>query len=325
MDRNVEMFLESYLVKDGSDVLKYNKLSEDSKEQITKDIVTSVYKSLRDKSLEIDYTMITATKGDITRLKDYLTLVNCIKFLEGMAKQSGIVVKELSTIRLAHDNLVAKKSVFIDAYRTENEMVVMLYNNIVMALVYAVSIVVLTMIDYSKQPNGSYEISFKSLDEGRKANNYIQALEDFNKMVVSGRLAKAATINPNKKNLTGGVMTLTGILLLMTMIIPIIRAIIHCFYQSRVNIAENLKTQAYFLEINMNDPTKVMNKATRDKQEKTIKKLLALSDKIDLKEKVTDRNVKSEIKDEDNEFTKQKISNNQVVTGGNAPSDDLLI
>lgn len=330
MKRDFELFCESFFAANGSARLTYDTLSEATKSKLTKEMITLIYKSVKNKTNEMDYSYVESTKGDITKLKDYHTLDESIRFLNIIANKSRVHSKDLDVINLAFTNIKNNKASFIAAFKQENEIVMLYYNNLVLALSYAVSYTIANMIEYTKNPNGTFETSFKDKSNTKLQNNFIKVLSEFNSLVNNGKFSAMMTKTLGKKQLISAtpLAIVIGILSILATILPTIRYIVYFFYKVRIDISDVLRIQAGFIETNINSPL-MQNESAKKKQQKIYENMMKMADKIDVETKVNDKQVQMEISSEDKAFTKSAIDNTDFTTvdntNGSGSSNDILL
>lgn len=87
------------------------------------------------------------------------------------------------------------------------------------------------------------------------------------------------------------------------------REIIYQFYFMRVSIAEHLRVQASYLELNQSRLTNLKGKKDVAKnQEKIAKELIKISDKIDVDQKTATKKAEMEIKKDNKNINTNDIS-----------------
>jgi hypothetical protein len=252
-----EILLQEFVVKESRDHLNFRKLSENEKVEISKELVESLYKATTERSMGLDYDDVENSKGDITKIQDYSILFESIGLLRGMQSNLKEKIEDLDTIINAHQNLINNTVNFEQGFRVDNTGVILLYNNLALALVASTSFLIATTVDYVKDPVGNYTAHYRNNVAALKGHPtiMINSLNKFNNLAVSGDLSKFFEYSFSKKALVGiGTATLaTSAILaigLAISIVPIIRELTYQFYHMRVSFADYLRLQANFLEMN---------------------------------------------------------------------------
>lgn len=299
--------LESFVSKDNRDALAYRKLSEDEKVEMSKSLVESIYKATAERAMGLDYDDVEQSHGDITKIRDYTTLKQSIDLLQSMQSNLKEKIQDLDTVVSAHQNLINNANNFEQGFRVGNTGVILLYNNIAMALVCSVSFLIATTVDYVKEPVGDYTAHFRNnvaLHRGYPTI-MLDSLSKFNKLAVNGDLAKFFEVSFSKRALAGSTIGVSAAILvgigISFSIVPLIREIVYQFYHSRVKFSDHLRLQASFLEMNRAKlaANKDMKKASQ-KQEAVMKNLIKLADAVDVDQKNSTKKAENEIKRENN-------------------------
>ena len=131
------------------------------------------------------------------------------------------------------------------------------------------------------------------------------------------------------KNFAGEDVVITGVIIMgLASIVPMMRELIYFYYHSRVKIADYLKMQSDFLEMNKlavqaSSKPPQERKQIAIKQDKVIKELRRLSDKIMINNVDTNDVVKKQVKDESPIFSLPSIS--QQLSKNKLEGNDLRI
>jgi len=296
--RNIDSLLKPILVQEGVDVIKYNKLTESDKNEISKDLVARVYKSIKDKTLQIDYSFIEKSKGDITKIQNYADLEGSINYLQNMYNNDTNAPKEINDLKKTLNNLKRYTRDFTTGYKKKNELVMFYYNNVVASLISATSFIIATSVDYIKDTMKDMRPVFKAnLSKNKSANLFLENIRSFNSMVTKGHFKTFVDNANNVDNLVG--LGLTAFLAIAIAIFCI-RDAVYIFFYSRNSVSENLLNLAYFVNLNANAASQKNGKA-KGKQEKIAKQLINLSDKISVEQKVSTKKAEHDMKIEEND------------------------
>lgn len=304
-----EPILENYLVKDNRDLLAFRKLSENEKVDMSKELVDSVYKATTERAMSLDYDDVSQSAGDITKIKDYQTLVDSINLLTGMQSYLHEKIDDLDTIVTAHQNLVNNLANFEQGFRVGNTGVIMLYNNLAMSLVASTSFVIATTVDYVKDPVGNYSAHFRNNASMHRGHPTIMldSLKKFNTLSLNGDLVKFFEYSFSKKALVGFATGTTAAILAVGIglsIIPIIRELVYQFYHIRVSFSDYVRLQSSFIEMNrVKLGTSKDVKGVSKKQEQVVKNLNKLADKVDVDQKTSTKKAQNDLKRENSTAT----------------------
>ena len=328
-----EALLKKYLVNEGYDIIRYNMLNEDEKQMFTKEIVTKIVMSIENRAYQLDNVMINKSKGDIEQLNNYNYIVESISLLSSMKEHSKEVLPYFNTVNDAHKNLLKYKEDFMRGYKLRNEVVQLLYAQLVLAEIQTISFIISSTIDYIKDPLGNYEANIRyNIDKlSRYPTVNIESLDKFNLIANNGELSHFfSKIYSNEMLKEDGIFTdamealsdvavigiegigaIGMILLLISRLIPsipeLLRMMVGMSYFTRVKTSDYIRLQANYIELNverlknLNSP----NKNSIRKQEKIIKNLNNLANAIDIDQKTADKKTRIAMEKEDNEIKKE--------------------
>jgi len=351
---NVEIMLESYLFPDGKSKLAYNALTEAEQKVFTKDMVTKLFNTIKNKSLRVNYMGLEKTKGDFTKYPKYNDVENAIKILNNMYNSnSSEAPKEILHCVRTLDLLKKYKNNFTKAFSDKNEPAAILYVNICAALIAGTSKIVAATIEYIKQPTGEYKAAFKKESQNiLKDDVYFESLTRFITMEKTGQLKKLFDISGNlseevldegviddiidstvvgdvKKiwnnisNSKAGKLTKTVIATvgILAVVIWAIRVIPYTIYKLRKSISDHLLNLAYFLEehaYELETDTK-KGREVQEKQLRIVEKLKSLGNSISLDDKKAQKEANKDQKKDEEETRKDNESSN------NYDDDDVLL
>jgi hypothetical protein len=334
-----DQLLESYFVKDYKSFKNYQSLSESEKKTFSKSLVTKLFNTVKNKSLGVNYNNIEKSKGDITKVNNYMDLDNCIHILVNMYNSNPS--KELSVIlrlKETQDIFLKYKNDFIRGFTQKNEIVMLTYTNMVAALISGTARIIATSIDYVKQPDNTFQRSFKKVNKGMYDKDvYFKSLTRFCNMEKKGelkqilntrRLNEAFDIGITEncdildESIAGifavGMAVIVGVFLLLVAI----RGLVFTFFHLKNGLANSLLMMSYFLEEHANnlDTSEGKNAKIKEKQLKIVAKLKALSKKLSIEDE--DANKKAKKDEEEDDKKNQEDSSS---SGDSDSNDDVLL
>lgn len=333
--------LENYIVRTGKDRLYYNTLNESEKKILSRNMVNKLFKSIKSKSLKVDYFGLEKTKGDITKFKKYSDIENSIAILHRMYNADPTnSPSEILTLVKTLESLKKNKNDFVRCFAEKNEVVIMLYTNIAATLIAATANIILTTIHYIKTPLGDFKKIFKDENEQKfKSKVYFNSLNKYLKIDQNGDLKlvmnKSIKINEsfdfNDSNgyLTEVVFIPLAIIAVIFVICIFIREIVFLFYYERKKISNDLLALAYFIEehaYEIDTSKSEHNKQVFRNQLNAAKKLKDLAEFIAVKTDDAEKKSFEEIKKEDDENAKEsQQNNNETSSDENDDSDGEII
>lgn len=289
-----------------SDRRKVLSLTEADTNMVNNNMVNKLFLSAINKS-HVDFDDIPKSKGDITKYSGYKSMVESLDLLKKISIKHAHKIEEIDIVEKALDNVIAYRNTFEKGIKLNKDFIVLQYNTVVSSCVIATSSLISSYVDFIKRVD-NYEFTIIN-SKNQPGKICIENLSKFNKSVASGDFSKAMNgiINNNSEGFVGTATTIgiSGIIAAAIIGALFMRDIVFYIYYSRVKLAEYLRTQALFLELNKNIinsngynmPASKKEKVLKN-QAKLIEDLKNLSDKIDVSDKLASSNMKTEIKKE---------------------------
>lgn len=309
--------LETLQVINENIIGSFYSMDEAVQSEVAEKVLDKVFALTIGKYNKIDFGDIEKTRGDITKLKFYKNLTECIITLKEIDK----VTKKISDIYIieeAINNIRKLKPEFEKSFRVKNNSGIMIYNLITHAIMESTSYIIATAINFLSDDkiiisdvNGSVVL--------------VDSLTKFNKLVGDGSIYKFISeadkvvmqeagidtlldkINPANNKLTTGLIIGGSIIILMIVIVPLIRNLTYYYYNLKHKISESAYVQAAMLEMNI----KVLTNDNGDaeviaKQQKMVNMFKKMSQKFALESDKAERDTELDIKND-------KIDINSVV------------
>jgi len=345
MTNNVEVLLESYLFPDGKSKLKYAALTEAEKKVFTKNMVSKLFSTIKNKALKVNYMGLEKTKGDFSSYPKYSDVENSIKILEKMYNSNpSEAPKEILSCVRTLDLLKKYKDSFKKAFSSKNEPATVLYVNICAALIAGTSKIISATIEYIKQPTGEYKAAFiKEKQNVLKDDVYFQSLNRFNNMDKTGQLKQLFDITTKLEEsgcmldedwtilggagdildkLPAGAKGVIAVVAVIAIVIWAIRVIPYTLYRLRKSISDHLLNLAYFLEEHADelDTNTEKGRKVKERQLRIVEKLKALGNKLSLDDDKAQKEAKK-----DNEKDEEESRRGDDSSSDNSDDDDILL
>ncbi len=237
-------------------------MNEADQHSVLTSLTSKLYDNIVSKVDDIDYGDIPSSKGDITKLPNWFKLRQCIDLLRDILKEFKQDTAPIDIVALALANVESRKDLFTRAYKMDVELPIIMYNNVVLTIIDAVSYMIATCIEFMKTPNrDSFQITLDKVAFAKtKSNMLYNNLKRFNKSCDNKDFDKAMEhILQNRiKKLsegaaTGALISLTtagAAILLILNIIPILREMVFFFYYTRMRVSDFFDIQADLLQMN---------------------------------------------------------------------------
>lgn len=310
IEREFDIVLKEYFdTSDRKSMRTLLSLNEADQNQAMVALAAKLYEKIVAKVDDIDFGTIPASKGDITKIGNFMEMRDCMNTIREILVHYKQDTAQLDIIDKAIENIKSSKRIWEKAYATECDLAITFYNTITLSIVSAVSLLISASIDFIKEPGQqSFQISFDRVGYNKTKDKLLfQNLEKFNKSFVKGDVEKlmdavvksnisvkesamepleetviaAATITALVKAIASGVMI--GILL--TMAIPVLHELVNALYCAKQSVSEYFEVQSKIVQFNAEQL-----KYDYTKSEAEIKKIYDKQSKIaDLFKKISDK------------------------------------
>lgn len=263
-------------------------IDEADQNQVMGNLAAKLYDAIVKKVTDIDFGQIPASKGDITKIPNYLDMVSCLTTIRDMMVESKQSTGSADIIFLAIENMKKYQKIWEKGYFLENEMTIVFYNTIALSIVSAISLLTSATIEFIKNPQSDVidielakvanhktkdNLLFKNLDKFNKACRKGDIEKVFNEVLKAQRQLKEGTIV--KESISAILFTGAMVLGLLTTVIPILHQLTNALYCLRQNVAEYLAGEADVIRLNAE---KVQYNRAKTPEQK--KKIIARQHKI---------------------------------------------
>ena len=263
-------------------------IDEADQNQVMGNLAAKLYDAIVKKITDIDFGQIPASKGDITKIPNYLDMVSCLTTIRDMMIESKQSTGSADIIFLAIENMKKYQKIWEKGYFLENEMTIVFYNTIALSIVSAISLLTSATIEFIKNPQSDVidielakvanhktkdNLLFKNLDKFNKACRKGDIEKVFNEVLKAQRQLKEGTIV--KESISAILFTGAMVLGLLTTVIPILHQLTNALYCLRQNVAEYLAGEADVIRLNAE---KVQYNRAKTPEQK--KKIIARQHKI---------------------------------------------
>ena len=249
-------------------------LNEAEQNQAMVALAAKLYEKIVAKVDDIDFGTIPASKGDITKIANFMEMRDCMDTIRNILIHYKQDTVHIDTIDKAIENMKHSKKIWEKAFVVDCEFAITFYNTMALSIVSAVSLLISSSIDFIKEPgNDSFQISFDKVGYNKSKDKILfQNLEKFNKSYLKGDIEKAmksiidsATYAKEsgmvEESVTFTLLSLIGvsgikaltivtITTLVLFIIPILHQLTNLLYCARQNIADYFELQAKIVQFN---------------------------------------------------------------------------
>lgn len=263
-------------------------INEADQNQVMGNLAAKLYDAIVNKVTDIDFGQIPASRGDITKIPNYLDMVSCLTTIRDMMVESKQSTGSADIIFLSIENMKKYQKIWEKGYVLENEMVIVFYNTIALSIVSAISLLTSATVEFVKNPQSDVidielakvanhktkdNLLFKNLDKFNKACRKGDIEKIFNDVLRAQRQLKEGTII--KESISAILFTGAMVLGLLSTVIPILHQLTNALYCLRQNVAEYLAGEADVIRLNAE---KVQYNRAKTPEQK--KKIIARQHKI---------------------------------------------
>lgn len=263
-------------------------INEADQNQVMGSLATKLYDAIVKKVTDIDFGQIPQSRGDITKIPNYLDMVECLTTIRDMMVASKQSTQTPDIIFLSIENMKKYQKIWEKGYVLDNEMAIVFYNTIALSIVSAISLLTSATVEFVKNPQSDVidlelarvanhktkdNLLFKNLDKFNKACRKGDIEKIFNEVLKAQRQLKEETIV--KENIAAILFTGAMVLGLLSTVIPILHQLTNALYCLRQNVAEYLAGEADVIRLNAE---KVQYNRAKSPEQK--KKIIARQHKI---------------------------------------------
>ena len=278
-------FVEFFDCRDQITRRKLMAMTEAEHNSALTNLTSKLYDQIVKKTHSIDYGEIPKTKGDISKLSNYEDLMDTLGILKGIVKEYKQNTKPIDDISVAIGNLSGRKDMFERAFRYDCELPMLMYNNLVMAVIAGTSFMITSCIEFIKAPRDEtfiIQLDKVAYNKSKDALLY-NSLAKFNKSCESGDFDKAMNMIIDKKiRKFTGIAVASGIvagIIILVNIIPILRELTYFFFYVKNSISDFFDVQADLLMMNAYNVQR--NEALdADDKDEIVEKQLAIANRF---------------------------------------------
>lgn len=162
-------------------------LNESVTEQLSDTVLDRMFELTIGKYNKIDFSEIERSRGDVTKIKYYKNLEECITTLIDIHQITN-KIPSILVVSDALNNLRTMRKEFEYNFRIKNNAAIMIYNTIMYAIMMSTSYIISASISISKEATSKDSVDVKVYEMDSKALSLISALNSFNKSVSDGSL-----------------------------------------------------------------------------------------------------------------------------------------
>ena len=187
--QEMNIVLREYMNFGDSDTVKAIVEASDQN-QLLSALTSKLYDKIVEKADKIDFSTISRSRGDITKIENYTSLTECVDIIRNIVMQYKENTFPVDVVNTAMENIKSRTDIFRKAFVINASLPVMVYNTITAAIVNSVSFLIATCIEYVKTPQAeSFQIALDTVAYHKTFDNLLfESLTKFNEACKSGDL-----------------------------------------------------------------------------------------------------------------------------------------
>lgn len=303
-------------------------INEADQNQVLGSLASKLYDSIVKKVTDIDFGQIPMSKGDITKIPNYMDIMECLTTIRDMMVAKRQSTASADTIFTAVENLKKYKKIWEKGYNIECEVAVVFYNTIALSIVSATSILISATVEFVKDPASEIiDLELAKISNSKTKDGLLfKNLERFNTSCKKGEIEKTfdallkaqRSVKENaeseivKEDVFTVLMTGATVIGLLSTIIPILHQLTTALYNLRQSVSEYLAGEADIIRLNA-EKVQYNRTKTPEQRKKIINKQHKIADHFKkwsnmLMVKSTKANAESERQIAEDKKQKAKLS-----------------
>ena len=156
--------------------------NEAQKSAVLEHVMADIYRYIKQHITEIDFGSIPKSKGDITKIENYQSMIDCLDSINELVqtyKDPTNVIREIYT---AIENVKERERLFAKSFALDVDFPQMTYNMTVMSIVSSISLLIASSIEFVKNGHGSFSAAFDKTGFNKSKDHLsFKYLAQFNK------------------------------------------------------------------------------------------------------------------------------------------------
>jgi len=175
-------------------------LNEEQQDRVLANLATKLYDHIVNEITDIDFGDIPSSKGDITRIPNYLDMVDCVNIIHDICVRFKQPTTATDTIFKAIQNLKDTKEVWRKSFDIKAGLGMNTYNTLALGIVCSVSLLISSAIEFIKNQEGDFEFLINKVGMQKSLDSVLfKSLKEFNDGCADGTFMKAIIIANNSK------------------------------------------------------------------------------------------------------------------------------
>lgn len=174
-------------------------------------IVGRLYGHIKNDVTGIDFGTIPRSKGVITKVENYASIVDCINSIHDLVKSYNEPTKPVDELSTAISNIHDRERLFTKAFTLNIEFPIMLYNMTVMSIITSTSLLISSSVEFIKNGHDSFSVALDKTGYTKSRDHLtLEYINQFNRNCANGTIDKLIN-GCIKSNITSTSESATGI------------------------------------------------------------------------------------------------------------------
>lgn len=308
-----------------------------SQNQLIVSLSSKLYTMIVAKIDDIDYGDIPKSKGDITKIPNYMELTECLDTIRKLLIQYKQSTEPTDIVFEALENIKDSKQLWEKAFLFESDLPILFYNTLALSIVSSVSFLISGSIDFIKDPSNESYQAVLDTNGYHKSKDYLvfKNLKKFNKSYKKGEIQKSvkgildaakaikesSVMNEFEAvTIIAGVVATATVISLISLILPLLQELVALLFCAKQNVSDYFSIQSDLVRLNAEN-LKMDYTKTQSEKDKIYKKQIKIADdfkkignKLSVKMKSSEKDAKKLVDKEKNTAYKLRdIENADVI------------
>ena len=188
-----QIIRENMDLNDKETIRRLNIMNEANQNLFLVALTSKLYDKIQEKATRIDFSTIEQSRGDITKIQNFKSMVECVSIIQKIVKEYKESTVAIDTIAIAIDNVNMRSRMFKKAFAIGSSLPMLTYNSICLSIVESISFLISVCIEYIKTPgNETFQMALDTVAYNKAMQNLLFAnLVKFNQSCKTRELDNA--------------------------------------------------------------------------------------------------------------------------------------
>lgn len=177
-------------------IISLDEATTKQQSQVIISLTSRLYDKIQDKVDKVDFSYVSASRGDITKIPHYDELCDCLDIIHRLVVEYRQDTAPVDTVTTAIDNLKVRTGMFKKAFAINAPLPTLTYNSIALGIVQSTSLLIATSVEYIKDPNAdTFKMALDTVAYNKTRDNLMfNNLKTFNESCRTREFDKAMNV-----------------------------------------------------------------------------------------------------------------------------------